>query len=107
MDKLVYKLLNMGLDAQFECPIQDISLTEDNEIMLYLETGEIFTLNIEKQESYRTCDICGKENLLEGYCIEGGREYYCSDDCLHQVYDVDKWNELYGDGDMDNYWTEW
>ena len=56
MDKLVYKLLNMGLGAQFECPIQDISLTEDNEIMLYLETGEIFTLNIEKQESYRTCD---------------------------------------------------
>ena len=27
----------------------------------------------------RTCDECGIE-MVEGYCINGGEEYYCSDE---------------------------
>lgn len=54
----------------------------------------------------RTCTICGKSNLTKGYCIDNGLEYYCTDECLHQVYTKEAWEEMYKDGG-DNYWTEW
>ena len=52
----------------------------------------------------RKCDHCGKE-MSEGYCIRGGEEYYCSDECMHEHYSEDEWNGLYEEGD--SYWTEW
>lgn len=53
----------------------------------------------------RICNICGKA-MTEGYCVEGGLEYYCSDECLHKVYSPEEWDEMYTD-DGDSYWTEW
>ena len=54
----------------------------------------------------RLCNICSKP-MDEGYCIENGMEYYCSDECLHEVYDDDEWQLMYEDGNGDSYWSEW
>lgn len=57
-------------------------------------------------EPQRTCDHCGA-TMAEGYCIDSGCEYYCSDACLHKHYTPDEWQKIYRDGDGDSYWTEW
>jgi hypothetical protein len=54
----------------------------------------------------RTCDECGA-GMNEGYCIDSGCEYYCSDACLHKHYSPKEWEEAYADGDGDSYWTTW
>lgn len=58
-----------------------------------------------KPTAPRQCDECGK-GMHEGYCIDGGAEYYCSDTCLHKHYTPEQWNEMYDD-DGDTYWTTW
>ena len=53
----------------------------------------------------RTCNTCGKQ-MTEGYCVEDGREYYCSDECLF----VDGYTPELRDADYENgsiYYTEW
>ncbi len=52
------------------------------------------------------CNACGK-GMNEGYCIEGGMEYYCSDACLHTEITHEEYMELYADSDGDSYWTTW
>lgn len=54
----------------------------------------------------RKCSDCGKE-MSQGYCIRGGEEYYCSDDCLHEHYSEEEYLKLYDNGNGDSYWTEW
>lgn len=58
------------------------------------------------EDNFRICTHCGK-TMKEGYCIENGMEYYCSDDCLHKVYTEEEYLELYDDGNGDSYWTSW
>ncbi len=53
----------------------------------------------------RKCNVCGKENLLAGYCIDAGLEYYCSDGCLNKVYTEEEWERICEN--TDSYWTEW
>lgn len=53
----------------------------------------------------RRCDACNVE-MDEGYCIDQGSEYYCSDECLHTKYTPKEWEEMYTDGG-DSYWTQW
>jgi hypothetical protein len=45
--------------------------------------------------------------MLEGYCIDNGFAYYCSDKCLYTVYTEAEWLEEYNDGNSDSYWTTW
>jgi len=54
----------------------------------------------------RKCSECGK-GMNEGYVIDGGSEYYCSDECLHKHMTEAEFDELYADGEGDTYWTEW
>jgi len=54
----------------------------------------------------RTCTHC-KKKMSEGYCIEGGQEYYCSDECLHEHYTQEEFDEMYNEGFGDSYYTEW
>ena len=42
----------------------------------------------------RKCNHCGKL-FNEGYCIEGGEEYYCSKQCLNTQYTDQEFEELY------------
>ena len=57
-------------------------------------------------EDTRICSHCGKP-ITKGYCIYGGTEYYCSDECLHEHYTDEEYLEMYNGGDGDSYWTEW
>ena len=59
-----------------------------------------------KKQFARECTACGK-GMNEGYCVENGMEYYCSDECLHTEITPAEWDELYADGEGDSYWTEW
>ena len=38
----------------------------------------------------RRCSICGKL-MREGYCVDMGAAYYCSDECLHTEYSEEEW----------------
>ena len=74
-----------------------------------LKTNDEFEQAITKDEEDnhpRTCSHCGK-GMREGYCINAGEEYYCSDECLHEHYTEEEYLELYDDGNGDSYWTEW
>lgn len=57
-------------------------------------------------EHIRVCSECGKP-MYEGYCIEDGAEYYCSEECLHKHLSEEEYNELYDDGNGNSYWTSW
>lgn len=63
----------------------------------------LFTLGLKYK---RICSECGKP-MDEGYCIDSGMEYFCSDECLHKHYTPEEWKEMYGEGDNDSYWTKW
>ena len=54
----------------------------------------------------RCCSECGKP-MYEGFCIEDGAEYYCSEECLHKHLSEEEYNELYDDGNGNSYWTSW
>jgi len=54
----------------------------------------------------RKCSECGT-GMNEGYVIENGCEYYCSDPCLHKHVSAEEFLELFDDGEGDTYWTEW
>ena len=45
--------------------------------------------------------------MIEGYVIEGGFAYYCSDKCLEYDMTLDEFKQAYGDGNTETYWTEW
>ena len=54
--------------------------------------------------TYRICDTCHAE-MLCGYVIDDGDEYYCCDDCLHGAYSAEEYAELYQEDRA--YWTNW
>ena len=54
----------------------------------------------------KTCNICHRP-MIEGYCIDGRRAYYCSDECLHHNYTTEEFDEMYDDGNGSSYWTVW
>lgn len=54
----------------------------------------------------RICSECGKR-MDEGYCVDNGLEYYCSDECLRKHYTQEQWEMMYDNGDGDSYWTTW
>lgn len=60
----------------------------------------------EEEEELRECSECGKE-MTEGYCIDNGLEYYCSEECLHKHYTEEEYLEMYDNGNGDSYWTMW
>ena len=54
----------------------------------------------------RVCSECG-EGMWEGYLIDGGEAYYCSEGCLLEHFTAKEWSDLYkSDGD-NNYYTTW
>lgn len=57
-------------------------------------------------EHIRVCCECGKP-MTEGYCIENGAEYYCSEECLHKNLTDEEYENLYDEGRGDSYYTSW
>ena len=61
---------------------------------------------IEGTKFARQCDECGS-GMNEGFVVNDGDEYFCSDKCLHEKYSKKDWKRMYGSGDSDSYWTDW
>ncbi len=60
----------------------------------------------EGQKYARQCTEC-ESGMDSGYCVGGGGEYYCSDECLHKHYTKEEWEEMCEDQVSDSYYTEW
>jgi len=54
----------------------------------------------------RCCSHCGNP-MYEGFCIEDGAEYYCSEECLHKNLTDEEYENLYDEGRGDSYYTSW
>ena len=54
----------------------------------------------------RICDECHRP-MIEGFCIDDGREHYCSENCLHRQYSEEEYKAMYNDGEGNSYWTVW
>ena len=52
----------------------------------------------------RVCNSCGNDLNYEGYVIDDGTEYYCSEKCLFERIGEKEYLELYKEGLA--YWTE-
>ena len=52
----------------------------------------------------RICTNCTKE-MSQGYVVEDGLEYFCTDECLNSHYSKEEYDELCQQ-DL-AYWTEW
>lgn len=76
---------------------------EGERVAISLKDLSITLIEMEEHEA-RTCTECGKE-MNNGYCINDGLEYYCSDTCLHKNYTEKEHQEMYEGGSL--YWTEW
>lgn len=57
-------------------------------------------------DSYRICSACDGV-MVEGYLIEDGLEYYCSDECLKTEMTMEEYLELYNGGHGNSYFTNW
>lgn len=58
------------------------------------------------EEESRNCSECNKV-MIEGYVVNGGEEYYCSDECLHKNYTAEQWVKMYDNGEGESYYTQW
>ena len=59
----------------------------------------------EKKSAPRVCSTC-EEGMIDGYVVEGGFAYYCSEKCLYvDGYTPEQYEKDYNSGFI--YWTEW
>jgi len=94
-DQSVAKTIAQSIE---EAEMQD---DEDEE-----DFNESLDSNDTNDDDIHRCDAC-KEVMSQGYVINGGEEYFCSNTCLNTKYDKEAFEELYDDGEGDSYWTEW
>tara|TARA_R110000822_G_scaffold14551_3_gene51064 strand:+ start:1249 stop:1719 length:471 start_codon:yes stop_codon:yes gene_type:complete len=117
-------------DKYFAKVKRDYFITDEDEYECWIEDdGQLMTEPVSSDEEYdaiietfcsyikengisyaRICDKCCN-GMNEGYIVGGGDEYYCSAECLHQVYTPKQWQDMYDEseenGGNDHYWTEW
>ena len=76
-------------------------------VALYGDSIEQHLFELEEElDSFRICSHCEKP-MIEGYCIEDGEEYYCSDECLHKHFSKNEYLKMYNNGNGNSYWTNW
>lgn len=111
-----------GINIDFECV--DLKDIPNLNILSYIfeQINNVLVRNENKAENLqeiletigietRICSHC-KSLMIEGYCIDGGMEYYCTknggqdDKCLEQVMTGDEYDDLWDD-EFETYWTEW
>ncbi len=52
----------------------------------------------------RVCNTCDQELGFDGFVVDDGTEYYCSEECLYKRITEEEYIELYEEGLA--YWTE-
>lgn len=99
--------------AEFFQQVQNTKIEIKGEVILrmlvddFIDNGNIQEAIDELDlEHVRCCSECGKP-MYEGFCIEDGAEYYCSDECLHKNINQEEYDAFYDDGRGDSYWTSW
>lgn len=99
--------------AEFFQQVQNTKIEIKGDVILrmlvddFIENGNIQEAIDELDlEHSRCCSECGKP-MYEGFCIENGAEYYCSEECLHKNISEEEYAKLYDDGRGDSYWTSW
>ena len=100
-DNVLYSLYKVEIDFE-ENEEQTSSVSCIDKEDLIKESEE--WLNDLKEK--RICSECGRE-MTQGYCIENGLEYYCTNECLHKNMTQEEYLELYDDGNGDSYYTDW
>ena len=78
------------------------------DVILEVKQKEVKQKNlkhIKELKFARKCSQCDKV-FNEGYCINGGEKYYCSDECLHKNISKEEWDKHYTD-EGNSYWTVW
>lgn len=100
-DNVLYSLYKVEIDfEENEEQTSSVSCIDKEDL---IETSEEW-LN-ELKES-RICSHCGQV-MTQGYCIEQGLQYFCSDSCLYENYTKEEFEEMYNDGEGDTFYTEW
>ena len=99
--------------AEFFQQVQNVKIEIKGDVILrmlvddFIDNGNIQEAIDELDlEHVRCCSECGKP-MYEGFCIENGAEYYCSEECLHKNISEEEYTKLYDDGRGDSYWTSW
>lgn len=96
--------------------IEEAEMQADEDEEDFNESLDSNDTNDDDDDIHR-CDAC-KEVMSQGYVINGGEEYFCSNICLHTKYSQEEYEEMYadindehdygnGDETSDTYWTEW
>lgn len=70
------------------------------------QLNDIFKVLEEAEIEVRKCSNCNKL-MVEGYVIDNGESYYCSDECLERNMSREEFEQLYKDGEGDSYFTQW
>lgn len=98
------KILKLKLKDEIKSKNPNLS---DNDIEKILSNISYQKIIVEYEiDGMRVCSHCG-QLMDEGYCIESGMAYYCSDECLRENMTDDEFLELYDDGNGDTCYTEW
>jgi len=113
-DDLYFAYVDDGQSRKLHCWVEDDNLYTDE-----CNTEEEYDCVIDCFKEYikqngikyaHKCDNC-KEGMNEGYVINGGEDYYCSKECLNEVYTPEQWTKMYEEseenGGNDHYWTQW
>ena len=116
VDITTYQAIKIkAIQSNFEAMFNDIDeyIPEGREKSLMITkleeacmwaTKAIASEQIEGYEKKRICSECGKE-MVDGYCLGGGEEYYCTENCLYERYTQKQYSDMYDAGVA--YWTSW
>jgi hypothetical protein len=99
-DVTIVKLSNGKLEFHIPTNMSGEMLVKFKE----LHKEEIDAFKLDGTLYHAKCDCCGTP-MNVGYCVQGGEQYFCSDECLHVTIQMDEWLELVAS--EDSYWTEW
>lgn len=95
-------------DDEYETEYKFVEITKEEAYKTEREVTEVdgkYYIEVDI-ENVRVCSKCGR-SMVKGYCIDGGTDYYCSDECLLQEMTWEEWLKLYGYGETESYYTEW
>ncbi len=84
--------------ASFYCDKWDESTSDD----VIAESFVDFWWNTDK--NCRRCSECGRV-MRDGYCVNMGTAYYCSEDCLYTEFTEQEWIEECKNNDQ-SYYTD-
>ncbi|MCM3227496.1 hypothetical protein [Terribacillus saccharophilus] len=109
LDDAIELMKSLFVDEDLEKRIKECEslLAETQSLILQMkEEYKTTWLLGDSDDSYRICSECD-EVMSQGYCIDGGTDYYCTDYCLHKNHTPEEYKEMHCDGEGDSYWTEW